>query len=158
MLTRRQYPIAGEGSRPRPAAAGWFVEFGGARLPHGLSGFLGTADRTTQTYFRVLRAPSRSQGVAVLHGFASGLASIIWSTLVHHGYSHTSYHGSATSRPFQRVLRDNFRCLARPGRKFRSLAPLALGPHRPLNYLRANPGLKPRAESFCPFGVINGSS
>jgi hypothetical protein len=129
------------------------TQFGGARLPHGLGAFLGTAGRTIQTYFRVLRPPSRSQGVAVLRGLALGLASIIWPTLVHHGYSNMSDRGSANLRPFQRVLRNNLRCLARPLRKFRSLAPPAPGPHRPFHYLRAS-GLKPRAESFRPFGAI----
>ena len=134
------------------------TQFGEARLPHGLSDFLRTAGWTIQTYFRVPRSPSRIQGVAVLHGLTLGLASIIWSTLVHHGYSHMSHRGSATFRRCQRVVRDNLRCLARPVRKFRSLAPPTLGPHRPFNYLRVNQGLKPRAESFWPFGAKNASS
>jgi hypothetical protein len=153
MLTRRRCHMSREGSRPRDPR---FAQFGGARLPHGISTFLRTAGGTTQAHFRVLCPPSRSQGVAVFHSLALGLASTMWPTLVHHGCSPMSVRGSATFRPFSRIWRDSFGCLARPLRKFRSLAPPALGPHRPFHYLKN--GLKPQAESFCPFGAINGSS
>jgi hypothetical protein len=127
-------------------------QFGGARLPHGHRAFSQTAARTILRHFRVLHPPSRGHGVVASQVLALELSSIIWPSLVHHGYSHTQDRGSAAFRPFQLIRRANFSRLARPLRKFRSLAPPVLGLHRPLTYLSAY-GLKPWAVLCCRFAA-----
>jgi len=120
------------------------VDFGGARLLDGHSAFSGTAARTTLTYFRVLHPPSRTHGVAGIRGFPLNLASIVRATIVHHRLGRTPDRDSAAFRPFLLILQDKLARFALPLRKFRSLAPPALGLVRPFPY-RSAYGLKPWA-------------